>query len=55
MAGMTCQNCGAKHGCGCKAKKAADGTNCCTLCVNKYNESLGKGPGPKVNSVNTSK
>lgn len=34
---MKCQNCGATHGCGCQARTANDGTQCCSKCVQTYN------------------
>lgn len=54
---MKCPNCGTKHGCGCKARTAADGKQCCTVCVGPYNKSIGKdaGTAPTVNNVNTKK
>lgn len=50
---MTCKNCGATHGCGCKARKAQDGTECCTKCVAAYNMKIaGKGNvAPKKSGV----
>lgn len=37
---MICQNCNSKHGCGCQARIASDGRQCCTLCINKYEASI---------------
>lgn len=33
---MKCQNCGASHGCGCQARTASDGTQCCSACIQQY-------------------
>jgi len=37
-----CNNCNATLGCGCKKRKAKDGTQCCVNCVNAYNSKLAK-------------
>jgi hypothetical protein len=33
---MKCNNCGRKLSCGCKKRKAKDGTQCCTSCITAY-------------------
>lgn len=37
-----CKNCNSTLSCGCKKRKAKDGTSCCATCVNVYNASLEK-------------
>lgn len=45
---MTCQNCGATHGCGCQQRVASDGKICCSTCIQSYEMSKGKGqPSPQ--------
>jgi positive regulator of sigma E activity len=36
----TCKNCNAKLSCGCQKRKASDGKEVCTNCVNTYESSL---------------
>ena len=46
---MTCPNCKATHGCGCQARKAADGKACCSKCVDEYNKGLKSKPAAASN------
>lgn len=41
---MRCGNCNTKHGCGCQARTASDGTACCSLCLAAYEMSKGNNP-----------
>ena len=39
---MKCQNCGKPLSCSCKVRVAKNGKKCCTSCVAKVNQALGK-------------
>lgn len=57
---MTCFNCGASHGCGCQARIASDGKNCCNSCIASYEIQIyskltqpqtNTGQAPVINSI----
>lgn len=37
-----CPNCKKRLSCGCKRRKASDGTQCCSSCVQAYEKSIKK-------------
>lgn len=37
---MNCSNCKAVLSCGCKVRKASNGTSCCTACITSYEAGL---------------
>jgi len=41
---MNCPNCNTKLGCSCKIRKATDGKQVCSNCINTYEEQLKKKP-----------
>ena len=46
---MNCQNCKTQLGCQCEVRTATDGTKCCRLCIDRYQNNVNLIKAPSVN------
>jgi len=43
---MNCPNCNAPISCGCQKRSASDGKQCCSACINAYEQKLANAKKP---------
>ena len=43
---MNCTNCNAPISCGCQKRSASDGKQCCSACINAYEQKLANAKKP---------